>query len=525
VTGGPRVGLLVQNGLGLGHVRRALLVARALHELRPDTTVFLLSQARSRALYAGERVRVLNLPRLSRLPNHQVEHAVQRAVAETLARLDLDLLVEESVPDGHYRRTAAYAETPSVFLLLPVSALGFDQLRRDGAFERSRRLVLTDLSPLVERQPHTPASRLALRWSKRIAFTPPVYVPAPDTVAARGGDGIVFSLGGGGDHSDETFGDRLVAVAECVAGASAAPVTVALGPYYAGRIPDGGPGIEIAPFFSDLPGRLRTARVAVIRPGTAVLHEALSGGAFTILVPAPYPFEGQRERAELLAETYAGVAVADVDDVEGLEHLVRAELAKPAVRYERALYPPGQQDVARILLEEVERGPAEALRRAAFVALLGPRRVDALPVVSRVGRGDGASSTAVLSWDDLFSSTPADLVQHGIELVLGATTTGRFAEWCAQFAPEAAGILTAALEPLRVRSDVPLPARLLARVEQAVRSGRMPAILLDADGVADDVAAAAAREARAALAGCGFSLLDVDEFASAVAEPLLTGRS
>jgi predicted glycosyltransferase len=521
-----RVGFLVQNGIGLGHVRRALLIAEALRELKPEVEPVIVSQAQSTELLHRAGVRAINLPVLHRLPNNTVARSLQRILDGVLARLELDLLVEDTEPDSRYRRVPAYRELPSVFVLRRVDAIGFDRLRRTGAFEPVERVMVTDSRTRLLAEEHTPASRLALRWSRRFRFVGPVYAAAASPRRSRP-PSVVVSAGGGGDHFDEAFSERLFLTAGDLAAAMPETAfTLVIGPYYAGRSPQPAPNVRIVRFAHDLPALLGAARVAVIRPGHNVLYEALAGHPFVVLVPAPSHMEAQRERAFALASEYPGVGVADLDRPYELEALLRRELAAESNGYLRSLPPPGQREIAQVVLEELSkveerRSGRTSLRQEAFVAVRPAVSgiPDGLPAISQLrDPADAAREHALLETSDLLAWSPKRLRAQGIELVLGATEEpAAFDDWCRHYTPETESLLAIGVE--RIRSHEDAPSRVLQRIEHAAGGGSVPAVVLDVAGEHDpERAARIVDETARRLRASGCRLLTIEELASRVVE-------
>ena len=71
---------------------------------------------------------------------------------------------------------------------------------------------------------------------------------------------------------------------------------------------------EVAPFFSDLPARLRTATLAVARAGASTLTELAAVGVPAILIPYPTAADDhQTKNAQLFATIHAAEIVSSLD--------------------------------------------------------------------------------------------------------------------------------------------------------------------------------------------------------------------
>ncbi len=79
---------LVKNGIGYGHIRRALLIAGELAR-RDDLRPIVVSQARTLDLLLTSTVPVLNLPLLHRVPSAVGEDAYIDILDRVIGRLAL----------------------------------------------------------------------------------------------------------------------------------------------------------------------------------------------------------------------------------------------------------------------------------------------------------------------------------------------------------------------------------------------------------------------------------------------------
>src|SRR5260370_25405168 len=94
---------LVKNGIGFGHIRRALLIADAVQrigQLRP----IVVSQASSLALYRDSSVRLINFPLLHRVPSAITEDLYTDLLDRLVDRLDPAVVIDEPHPAARDRR-------------------------------------------------------------------------------------------------------------------------------------------------------------------------------------------------------------------------------------------------------------------------------------------------------------------------------------------------------------------------------------------------------------------------------------
>jgi predicted glycosyltransferase len=119
---------LVKNGIGYGHIRRAILLARAVQEagvFRP----IIISQASTLDLYDGAGVRVVNFPLLHRVPSAVTEDRYSEILDETLALLEPAVVIEDTYPDPRYGNLRSLSAVPRILIMRRLDGASFDQLR------------------------------------------------------------------------------------------------------------------------------------------------------------------------------------------------------------------------------------------------------------------------------------------------------------------------------------------------------------------------------------------------------------
>ena len=339
--------LLVKNGIGFGHIRRALLVAQVVQragKLRP----VVVSQASSLALYHDSPVRVINFPLLHRVPSAIAEDLYTDLLDQLLDRLDPAVVIEDTYPDARYRRLPALADRPRILVMRRLDGLSFDQIRERGDLAHYDRILIAQDEAAFQQEGHSGDSLAAVRYSGRFSFVGNIaHTPSPDEIrAARhayapdGAPLVVVNGGAGGDQMPDGYGDRLFHACHNIAAALAGerhPVKFVFvtGPYYAGRpLADTG-NVVVRRFEPRLAALLAAADVAVIKPGNNALSETLVGQAHLVLVPDVSFMEGLDEHAARVAAQYGGAV--GKPERGSLEPLIRDALARPP--RERCLVP------------------------------------------------------------------------------------------------------------------------------------------------------------------------------------------
>jgi len=208
--------LLVKNGIGFGHIRRALLIAEAVQhagKLRP----IIISQASSLALYHDSAVRVINFPLLHRVPSAIAEDLYTDLLNQLLDRLDPAVVIEDTYPDARYRRLPALADRPRILVMRRLDGLSFDQIRERGDLAHYDRILIAQDEAAFQQEGHSGDSLAAIRYSGRFSFVGNVaHTPGSDEIrAARHAyapDGVPLVVVNGG------AGDAVAALQEVTGG-------------------------------------------------------------------------------------------------------------------------------------------------------------------------------------------------------------------------------------------------------------------------------------------------------------------
>ncbi|GAA3216465.1 hypothetical protein ACFO1B_15305 [Dactylosporangium siamense] len=417
---------------GLGHTRRALLSAEALAAADPSLRVVLVSQCRSIDLLRRTRLPVINLPVLERLPNDAVDAAFLRLLDALGTRLAPALVVEDTYPDPRHLFLAPFRDAAKALLMSGMtSGTYLERIRQDGLLRHyDRILIARDEASVAGIGDLTPPMRTVLGHSARIRYTGPVYAaPSTDEVAAAaarfgGGPLVVVNAGAGGDVTTQAFPERLFrsmteVAARLLDERTDAHVVLVAGPYYAGSRPAALPNVSFVPFAPDLPALLHAARVAVIRPGSNVLRETLSGPASTVIVPNFSWAENQQDTADRLVASVPYVAQATCDDVDALHRLTREGLRHPPrPPWEEARSPAADLVAAQLL--EVLRDPVPPVADL-FLLAGGLGTAERREVLARhlPGAADADADTRLLLLDRVpaVHLTPALLHERGVRLV------------------------------------------------------------------------------------------------------------
>ncbi|MCW2569548.1 MAG: hypothetical protein JWN54_3645 [Mycobacterium sp.] len=371
---------MVKNGIGYGHLRRALILAEALldaGQVRP----LIVSQASSLTIFRDSRVPVVNFPLLHRVPSAVAEDWYTDLLDKILDRLDPAVIIEDTYPDKRYAGLPSLADRPRLLVLRRLDRASFDSIRTAGAFARYDRIFITQNATDFAREGHSEDTCTAVEHSGRFHLVGPVHRAATPAEVGRARSQytqaaaplIVVSGGAGGDQMPDGYGDRFFHACHTVAAwldddGIAARFVLVTGPYYAGRPLPEHPNVIVREYEPNLHALLAAADVAVIKPGHNVLSETLTGGAQLILVPDVSFMEGLAEHARRIVSQYGGaVARPDPDD---LEPLIRRALTQ-SKRDNRLTQPPREaiDDIVAAVHEYTNHGPVTLAPPAILLAL------------------------------------------------------------------------------------------------------------------------------------------------------------
>jgi hypothetical protein len=544
---------LVKNGIGFGHIRRALLVAEAvqsLGQLRP----VVVSQASSLALYRHSRVRVVNFPLLHRVPSAVAEDWYTDLLNMLVQRLDPAVVIEDTYPDARYQRLPALADRPRLLLMRRLDGLSFDQIRSRGAFDHYDEILIAQDEETFQDEGHSGESLTAVQRSGRFTFVGNIaYLPTPQeiteartTYASDHRPLVVVNGGAGGDQMPDGYGDRLFTTCHQIAARLAAeghPARFVLvtGPYYAGHSLADTPNVLVRTFEPNLAALLGAADVAVIKPGNNALSEALSGAAHLILVPDVSFMEGVNEHAARIVGRFGGAV--GTPEPASLEPLIRDALVQPPRTARPAAPAAGLERVVEAVHAHSSRGrpasvPAKALLLilsppadtcdAVTHATLPPRLRSAIVLDEPNPSGVSTLTTITASQrpapeavlvDESTHIVPQDLADRGVRLLLHTGSIATISRRL-RLHPSRPALLTAEAHVHRGR-----PESFTRRVSRLLRHDTHAVLLVDLEGVGTPTVSAYLDHIANWLDRQPIRLVDASTFTAELAQRLLAGEA
>jgi UDP:flavonoid glycosyltransferase YjiC (YdhE family) len=394
--GGPRVLFATSNGTGLGHLNRAMAIAR---RLPPGhrSSFFTLSGAAPVVAAEGWDVDYLSS---YRRPGSGTDRAwnlrLGAMLEQVIAEREPDLIVFDGVHP--YRALthllSARGAPPSIWCRRAMwrSGSATAPLRRVGAFDAV--LEPGELAEADDPGPTVPHRREARRVRPIVLLDRAELLPRGQAAVELGLDPArrtaLVSLGQGGelDRAVARTLETLIAVPGLQVAALRSSLAASL------RLPDGVVQLE-ATF--PMSRYFAAFDVAVAAAGYNAFHELIDFAVPTLFVPMSRDTDDQAARARWAAEAGVGLAVAGADDATLEERL--GELADPARAAELAagcerVFPGnGAADAADLVVRMLagER-PAPAVRdRGRFnrwLRLSSHRVGPSLPLVAALGARD-----------------------------------------------------------------------------------------------------------------------------------------
>ena len=329
-----RIMFIVQNGIGLGHLRRALLLAKEIENLEGANECFVLAQARSTELFAGQQVPGLTVPSLHTLPNKQMEAAYKAIIEEVIDRSCPSIIVEDTHPLLLLRHVKTLSAVHRVLLIRRMEPLGLEEMRHYGELGWYHLLLYMDSLSTPDLLRFGGPVNALMALSKRFTLVSPIAVKASEEeerdVRVRyrkaGELLIVVTCGGGGDHGDDDSAVRLflqaqAAAAICLSVNPKQHWVFVTGPYFPHHDFLSSLQVTWVRYEPLLPALLQEADVVIARPGFNVTHEALRGNARLVLIPCQSWHEAQVDWCATLSR-YAEVRVVSLGNAKELSEAV-----------------------------------------------------------------------------------------------------------------------------------------------------------------------------------------------------------
>lgn len=439
------------NGVGLGHVVRAVCLASSMRALVPDVQILVLTNARDTSLVADAGLDFVQLPpRLTGEPHADPDRA-RTSLPEPLEEAALTAALDAFAPDlvvfdTHApARIVAHATARGARTVLVLRELRPEAMRAFAASAVARsfdRIVVPhdraelDLTPLAD-LPHEVVGPIV---------RPVAHRADPTHDRPR----VVAVAGGGGQPLDAQRYLRAVVDAHILARARFVELETVLvtGPY--GHAPAGAeeiPGLTVLRSVPDLAPLLAGATLVVSQAGYNAVAEIRALEKPAILVPGYRKAEDQKARALRLVRAKA--AVLAKPEARAIADRIEALLGSPStlasMRAAHRAYPlvARNHEAALAVLRPVWRPPAARVAKVVLVAHDFAPKLGGMETVAR--------------------SLASSLRARGVDVRV--YTTGRLGARTASGLP--AGVVEPLYQPLPPPARIDLEGDLLATIDRA----------------------------------------------------------
>jgi predicted glycosyltransferase len=325
---------VVQNGIGFGHLRRALVVAHALKEM--GHSCFIVAQASSAELLRESEIPSLCIPSVALTPDNQLRTALIWLLEEVLGCFKPDVVIEDTYPLMALRSIPAMRWVRRVLLVRRVVPIALEEMRYHRELAWYDRILFMESASPENLARFGGPLRAIFDYSPRFLTVGPVIAVASSAdVRAKlrkyrrmGRRLVVVNCGAGGEqgvHSDSAALFESAAHAASLLKCEGRKFlwVLVLGPYFKGPRPSSNEHFRIVDYEVNLPALLQAADITVLRPGFNATHEAMAGRSRVVLVPGQSHMEGQLAWARSMAQ-HPGVSVVTDRSGQGLANAIRS---------------------------------------------------------------------------------------------------------------------------------------------------------------------------------------------------------
>lgn len=376
-----RVAFHAINGVGLGHLVRAVAIAEEIRALVPDAELLVLTNAKDTSMLAAARLDHVRFPPRLDEPHadpERVHHALPPRLEEdaffaALAAFAPDLVVFDTHPPLGVVTRLATIGARAVLVQRELRPEALRAFVASGAAILFDRIVVPHDAGEVDLASYDGAPAVLVGPIVRAI---PARRGAKESSDVRHGEKprtVVAIGGGGGQPVDAARFVRAVADAHHLARARVPDLetTLITGPY--GAPPDAPfDGLTIVRAAGDLGALLHDASLVVSQAGYNAVAELRALKKPAILVPAYRKAEDQRVRAKRLAR--AGAAVLARPEARALANRIESlfltpnALAAMSAAHDRLPLTPQNRAAAEAVLSPVWRAPRAKPARVAVVA-------------------------------------------------------------------------------------------------------------------------------------------------------------
>lgn len=331
-----KVLFLLKNGIGFGHFKRALVIARYLRAQHIE--VFFIAQAKSFDIFKNCGFKVFNFPMVEQAKTNNEQFLFYETLNTLIEKIDPDVILEDTYPDEYYLSLPAVRSRNKILILRRLNSQGILNYIKSGLFnEYNKIFVLQDKNEFIAKQVYDLNKRF-FKTNKFIffgdVFDKPKTIPYEirHTFCKDKEKLVVVNCGAGGLQIGEDFTKILFKnVLKIVPKIQKkmndmVKFVVVSGPYTDIDINKNylkENNVEIIQYFPKLSELFCVSDLNILRPGYNSTMESINGLANTILVPSVSFMEDQNDWCVELRDKYGIDYLLDYDEDSLCECIIK----------------------------------------------------------------------------------------------------------------------------------------------------------------------------------------------------------
>ena len=142
---------LLKNGIGFGHFKRSIVIARKLREMGCE--VAFIAQAKSFDIFKNQGFQVFNFPMVEQATNNNQQYIFYEMLNSLIEEINPDLILEDTYPDEYYLSLPAVLSRNKILILRRLNSEGIFNYIKSGLFnEYNKILILQDKQSFINKQ-------------------------------------------------------------------------------------------------------------------------------------------------------------------------------------------------------------------------------------------------------------------------------------------------------------------------------------------------------------------------------------
>ena len=382
-----KIVFLLQNGIGFGHFKLALTIAKNFDSEKFE--IIFLTQAKSTRIFDGYNYKVINIPPTYSLRSNNEVLFVHKFVDKVIDKIKPSVVIEDTYPDDFYLNLPKLQFIPKILIINRLIAVEFENYYYNGVLEQYDKIIIIKNQHEFLNELTSVKVKNFARYSDKIIYNGNVFnEPSPlccENVKnkyefRKYKKNIVVNCGAGGWHIGENvckiIFKKIIEIGNIICKMNEAQIIILLGPYSSYIIPKleklvhKGINIKMIDFEDNSDALFHEADLVILRPGYNSTMEALSGNAEVILLPGISYLESQDEWCMKLKNVY-GIEYVSVNNLESLAECIKDVLNNPRRKNEKVInYSEKVMQIISEFINETEsvvcHNPLIAIRSSIF---------------------------------------------------------------------------------------------------------------------------------------------------------------